>query len=1195
MRNRILYFVSAFVLLVLTNFAFGQAETGTISGTVTDSTGAVISGATVTAQNVGTGLTRAAKTSGNGTYTLLNLSPATYNVTVEATGFETVKQSVDVTVGGRPTVDAAMKVGTGSTVVEVIAEAANTQVNTQDQQISNTVTAAQISELPSLTRNPYDFVAISGYANQTPNIQNDRGVGYSLNGQRAASTNVLLDGNQNVDLFTAGIGQEVPLDSVQEYKVITSTFSAQYGRASGGVVNVATKSGTNSYHGTIYEFNRVSDLAANTYQQSAQNFAFKHGYPGVTSPADPDHFTRNQFGYSAGGPVLPKFHDKLFFFSSTEWTRVRSAGTQFAQVLTPQFLALTAPATKTYFSTFGPKLAATPTGQVTTYADMVAHGDIKTPNPATLAIVGNTPIFQKVGFLVPADSGAGDPQNTYSTVNRIDWNINERTQFFGRYAYQNVDRFAGTNNNSPYAGYNTGSQDKNHNALLNLNHIFTPSFLSSTKLTYQRLFNFQPLNGPPGPTLYFNRSNTASSANGLRIAFPGYTEFTPGSGIPFGGPQNLYEVDQDFSVSRGSHTLRIGGEYDHIRDNRVFGAYENPTQVVGQDSDADSGIQGLLQGVLFNQSASFQGAIFPQGKFPCLRDVSTGALVVTPQCTLNTPVSQPAFERNNRFNDGAIYFQDDWKATPRLTLNLGLRWEYYGVQHNADPNLESNFYLGTGANFLDRVRNGRVLTTPNSPTGGISDKSYKNFGPRVGFAYDPLGNGKWAVRGGYAIAYERNFGNVTFNVIQNPPNYGVIALVSGCGGVTQGCDPTKHSSPDTPTPIPIQTSTAGPLAGSGVSKPFLQTSLRAVDPNIKTAYSHLYSFSLEHEIVPNTVLALEFSGSRGVHLYGIVNVNKSNFGAYAGDTRSNRLNLGYTNINFRDSVGDSYYNGMNVSLRSANFAKQGLTVTANYTYSHAMDDLSTTFSESANSFNLGFTNPFNPGQDRGNSDYDIRHRLAFGGFWSPPFLQFTNSSGLVRNLLGGFEVAPLFTVRSGSSFTLYDCTTQVFSCVRAVAAPGLNYTGTPKAEPGTVNTYDYITLPVDAQGNQLAANPSLGFKPSYASKPLGAEYPVCSGGVCNINAGLGKNRFFSPSNYMLDLGVYKSFRFTERVKFQLRGEFYNILNHHNQYVVADQADLSSISTIQTVKGARGSTTVAAGTPSSNDERRNIQIGAKIIF
>ncbi|MFL6438700.1 MAG: TonB-dependent receptor domain-containing protein [Terriglobales bacterium] len=1156
--------LSILLTFVLASFTFGQLETGTLAGTVTDPSGAVVSNAKVTAKNQGTGLTRTITSGANGSYTLVNLPPGRYDVTVETPGFETLKRTVDVTVGGRTTVDAALKVGTTGTVVEVVAENAGAQVNTQDQQISNTVTSAQIEQLPSLTRNPYDFVTLGGNVSANPNITVDRGVGVSINGQRSASTDILLDGNQNVDLFGAGVGQAVPLDSVQEYKVITSSFSSQYGRASGGVVNVATKSGTNQYHGTLYEFNRLSALAANTYQQDAD--------AAIGQPDPPDHFTRNQFGYSVGGPVLPRTRDKLFFFSSTEWTRVRSSGAQFANVLTPQFLALTAPATQTYFSTYGPKLAATPTGQLTT-ASNASLG----LSAATIARVGAaTPIFQKVAYVTPSDAGAGDPQNTYSNVDRVDWNITDRTQFFGRYAYQNENFFPGVINASPYAGYNTGEIDRNHNALLSLNHIFSPTVLSTTKLSYQRLFDLQPLNGPPAPTLYFNRSNTTSFANGTQVAFPGYTEYSPGNGIPFGGPQNLYEIDQDLSITRGSHTWRFGGQVVHTRDNRVFGAYENPVQVAGEESSADSAVQALLQGLLFNKSASFQGAIFPQGKFPCLNDPATGKAIVTPACTLTTPVGSPNFERNNRFNDGAVYAQDDWKATSRLTLNLGLRWEYYGVQHNANPALESNFYLGSGTNFLQQVRNGQVLTTPNSPTGGITAQQFRNFAPRVGFALDPFGNGKWSVRGGYGIAYERNFGNVTYNVIQNPPNYGVIALASGCGTTAPpGC---THTGGDTASPIPIQTSTAGPLAGSGVSKPFPQTSLRAVDPNIKTAYAHLYSFALEHEIVPSTVLAIEFSGSRGIHQYGIVNVNKTGFGEYLGDARANRLNLGYTNINFRDSVGDSYYNGVNVRLQSSNFARLGLQMTANYTFAHAMDDLSTTFSETGNSFNLGFTNPFFPGQDRGNSDYDVRHRFVFGGIYDPTFLAFKNSSKFVQNLLGGFEFAPIFTIRTGTPFTVFDCSNVGFSCPRVVAASGLSFSGTPQQVPGTANLYDYITLPAGA------GNPSTGFN------DLGSDYPVCNGGQCLITSGVDKDAFKSPNNWNLTLGVYKNIKFTERVGFQLRGEFYNILNHHNQYVVVGNADFSSASTVQTAKGA-----VDSGIPGPKDERRNIQIGAKITF
>jgi hypothetical protein len=468
------------------------------------------------------------------------------------------------------------------------------------------------------------------------------------------------------------------------------------------------------------------------------------------------------------------------------------------------------------------------------------------------------------------------------------------------------------------------------------------------------------------------------------------------------------------------------------------------------------------------------------------------------------------------------------------------------------------------------------LTTPQSPTGGIAAQDFKNFAPRVGFALDPFGNGKWSVRGGYGIAYERNFGNVTYNVIQNPPNYGVIALASGCGTpAPAGC---SHAGGDTSTPVPIQTSTSGPLAGSGVSKPFPQTSLRAVDPHIKPAYAHFYSFAVEHEIAPSTLLAVEYSGSRGIHQYGIVNVNKAGFGEYLGDTRPNRLNLGYTSINFRDSVGDSYYNGVNVRLQSSNFAKLGLQLTTNYTYSHSMDDLSTTFSETGNSFNLGFTNPFFPGQDRGNSDYDARHRLAFGAIYEPTFLAFKNSSRFVQNVFGGFEFAPIYRAQTGTPFNVYDCTNAVEACPRVVAASGLQFSGTPTPVAGSANLYDYINIPT------AAANPFTGFN------GLGSDYPICGAGGCLINPGVGKDAFRSPGNWNLDMGIYKNIKFTERVSFQLRGEFYNILNHHNQYVVVGNADASSAATVQTAKGADKS-----GIPGPDDERRNVQIGAKIIF
>jgi hypothetical protein len=266
----------------------------------------------------------------------------------------------------------------------------------------------------------------------------------------------------------------------------------------------------------------------------------------------------------------------------------------------------------------------------------------------------------------------------------------------------------------------------------------------------------------------------------------------------------------------------------------------------------------------------FQAAVNPQGKFPCARDPKTGVLTSDPAllaaCTVTLPVGPPAFNRNNRFNDSSIYAQDAWKLRRSLTLNLGVRWEYFGVQHNANPNLDSNFYFGSGSTFFDRIRNGSMQLAPKSSKGELWNPQ-NNFAPRVGFAWSPFSDGKTSIRGGYGLSYERNFGNVTFNVIQNPPNYFVLALTPA----------------DLGAPIAINPNNAGPLSGTG-SKALPRSTGRIVDPNIPTAYAEFWSFSAEHELAKNTLFALEYTGSNGIHLYDISNINQSGSGnVYEGD------------------------------------------------------------------------------------------------------------------------------------------------------------------------------------------------------------------------------------------------------------------------------------------------------------------------
>ena len=315
-----LAFATFFLLAMFCVGVLAQQETGQITGKVVDPNGAVVPGATVTVKSVSTGAERTATADDQGTFIVPALQPGLYDVTVKSGQFAENTQRVQVTVGAKITIETKLSTQAVAANVNVVAAAGGVEVNTTDQQLSTVVDNKQIRELPTLTRNPYDLVGTAG--NVTADAGSGRGAGYAINGMRSASTSILLDGVENVDNFTATVGQAVPLDSVQEFRVITGNFSAEYGRASGGIVNVGTIAGSNAFHGTGYEFNRISRLASNGFDSNAR------GIPRQV-------FTRNQFGYSIGGPIKK---NKLFFFSNTEWIRIRSGGASVAWVPTSQFI-----------------------------------------------------------------------------------------------------------------------------------------------------------------------------------------------------------------------------------------------------------------------------------------------------------------------------------------------------------------------------------------------------------------------------------------------------------------------------------------------------------------------------------------------------------------------------------------------------------------------------------------------------------------------------------------------------------------------------------------------------------------------------------------------------------------------------------------------------------------------------------------
>jgi hypothetical protein len=632
---------------------------------------------------------------------------------------------------------------------------------------------------------------------------------------------------------------------------------------------------------------------------------------------------------------------------------------------------------------------------------------------------------------------------------------------------------------------------------------------------------------------------------GVNIYFPGYLPNSPGNAIPFSGAQNVYQVNEDVSYTVGNHSFRAGGNFINIRDNKTFGAYSYAVEALG-NTDGES-FSNLLTGNL----TSFSVAIDPGNRFP-------GA-------SIPLPVGPPSFSRSNRYNEWALYGNDSWRIKPRLTVNLGLRYEYYGVQHNAQrPELDSNFFLGAGSTRPAQLRAGQFMTTPNSPVGGLWAPDRNNFAPRLGIAWDMFGNGKTSLRGGYGVAYERNFGNVTFNVLFNPPNYGVVALAAD-SGTTKG---------DVPN-LPVDIHNYGPFSGTGPARKFNPVSARAVDQNIVNAYAHFWSGSFEHQLSNNTLVSVEYSGSAGRKLYSISDFNRTGGGPVFGlgttvnvvGATTSRLNGVVSSANQRRNDGYSNYNAMIASLESSNFRNSGLTFTARYTYSLTKDNLSSTFAETGQTFFLGFTDTFDPKGDYGHADFDVRHRFAGSFNYEPPF--FSKASNAVeRHVLGGWSLNGIITIRSGFPFTIYDCTNANATCGRLISGGGVTISKNP-ADTGDPNSFTLVDLSGfrDSSGN--VKNPVFG-------------NPLSGGGNTNFGpytAGMDKrNAYEGPGAWDVTTGLYKKIQITERMSLQLRAEVFNLFNHSNLFVDFGSPDVSSGNVLANRSG-----------------RRNTQLAVKFLF
>jgi hypothetical protein len=1042
------------------SMSLAQVTRATISGVVSDPTGAAIPKATVTATNVETQEKRTAVSSTDGNYTLTEVDPGSYTITVTAPGFATLEErGIKVDVAARLGMNFQLEVGKTSTIVEVTSAAP--MIETTNSTISDVVTAEKVVDLPLNGRDVYALVSLEPGVVPGPCY---RGECVDSNGQREASANYMLDGADNNDVGVTGWNTAVALDDVAEYRVLTNNFSAEFGRNTGFIADTITKSGTNSFHGVGWDFvrNNIFDAAS-----------FVNNYTGTPK----DILRRNQYGGNVGGPILK---DKTFFFGSFESTLVRPGNVLYgATVPTANFInslpassfakqILTkyvppAPNAGGYANSLGGRTCGSP--PVPCDASNADEGLVQYPTVAT-------------------------KQNTYYVTGKIDENINPANRLTGAFHYER-DRFPYEGNVSPYPAFDTPYVGDDRNFSLNYTHTFSPTIVNEARAGLNRA-----LSNYPWPT---------------STTFPGMSEDLTGAALPSENdnlPQDFTEntifASDLLTITRGKSTYKIGGDYRRIRNGSTFGAYE-----YGYYEFDSLGTPAGAPPDCASNDPTAAGCSFAQDA-PYVAVQSLNPSISTP--------TLPEYYRGYRQNEMALFFQDDIKVTRKLTLNAGLRWEYFGPPHNFRRAVDYTALFGTGANIYERIAGeytSQVINNPGDLKNVVWHKQFKNFAPRLGFAYDPFGNGKTAIRGGFGINYDRLFNNVFENIRFNPPDFCFCEF----SPITAfGLPPFNYEPFD-------------PVSGlSSISSTGAE--LRHMDQNMKTSYGENFFFGIERQIAPETVLTVNYVGTGGVKLYTINNINRVNseywldpscYVAATGTDNCGRLNNNFGDDNFRSNDAHSTYSGLQVEV--IHRYKNGMAWQASYTWGHAITNFSDAFYNGPTG-SIDFTQAFNPSLDKGNADFDTRHSLVFNYNYELPF--YRSQVGLVGHVLGGWTLNGITYYRTGNPFTVIE-------------------TDDPN-EDSVKNDRVNVVAGVPWKGGYART------APNGSPIPGGVQFVNVSAfsavtPAFNTAAGTeSQGEFHTPGSWNWDIGVHKDISISkvrEGLKLEYRVEFFDAFNHAN--------------------------------------------------
>ncbi len=967
-----------------------------------------------------------------------------------------------------------------------------------------------------------------------PQVSQGMNFGAASGGARESGTAYLLNGADNNDNFgEGGFNITPPLESVGEFSVLTNQFSAQYGRGAGAIVSAVQKSGTNSFHGAAYEFHRDRTISSNDF------FSNRTGQ-------DKPQFIRNQFGGEVDGPIIK---DKTFFAFAFDRYDVRTGGNLNIQV--PTAAELRAMSTN-----------ASPQAAFFLNKYPLRTSETACPNEPNSALghIGCSPAFNAIPTT----------QNTYffkvdqnfSAMDRLSVSVNvqryTRTQSFGsNTASATVQPF-------PYTDL-----ENYHQIALVETHTFSPTLLNEFTAAHNRHYS----NQFAGNGSFSDPEIVIDGANYGGFGF----DIGPNSeSIVEAFTQDRWQVQDNLGWTIGRHSFKFGGgwQYGNIYRNWDLGGpgyYQFANTLGGAVPASSIGPGGTIVGVTQTQS-NFQN------DFPYYQELS-----IDPR----TGARANAY-RHYVTQDSNLFINDDYKISRRITLNLGLRWEHFGAAREVRGILSQFTSLSClSIQCISAARLGQVPT--------MWPPNYHDFAPRVGFAWDVMGDGKTSVRGGYGIFYDRIYDNVWSNSAWNPPYYALVDHDATAG------DSIFYSVPS------AVGASYNPAVGPG------RLALRTMDIALKDSSSQNYNFTIEHQLGNSYLIRVNYIGTLGRHLANLMNLNRYNGDAYNAKLTPRFPNSLYNGFNYRANNGSSNYNALVTEFQKR--FSDGLQFQFGYTYSKLMDFGSDLFSGETTTGSYSapyyFVDNSQQRNEYGPAGFDHTHSFKFNFVYELPFLK--NRKSLAGEFLGGWQLSGFYQGYSGHPLEIYSNRTRYAgSAVDANGVPenlggDFNLDGVNNDRPiyaGNGSPYSNFS-PADGiftDNNQVGCGFAGNLSSAASVAACNSKYGVVTPNALFVNPsggpirfGQGRNTFRGPWFNNFDVAVSKNFALTERIKLQIRGDAVNVLNHPNFDGIVTNGNSSRFGQAQYLVGDGGIYGPRAGGSWANGVARRFQLGARVTF